>query len=228
MLKRDPKYIASHLTLKGDAYYTDKQTVIEFPSWYEEKGLYSVTDKTFIYGLFAIIIDDKYSVSLIPTIMYTTPISTVQIDRDGEKYTQLIYGAGDCLIDTNKIIMQTYLIYNFFDSHFMQAKVPWFLGYEDLCRVMGNTKKYAGSDLGSSDIANEVITSFIARTKADKLTFYRQAPNKELTFVDLMDVRYSTLSTVNKLAGNYFEESLVSALVQKEKTPTTLENLVRK
>jgi len=35
------------------------------------------------------------------------------------------------------------------------------------------------------------------------------------------------MSTLNKLAGNYYTESLVSALVQKEKEPTKLEMLVR-
>lgn len=228
MLKRDPAYIAQHLTLKDGSYYTDQVTIIEFPSWFAEKGLYEVTEHTNVYGLFAIIMGEKYSVSIIPTIIYTNPLSVKEIERDGVKYTQLFYAKGDKIIETQTVVQQTFLIYDFFDTHYMQAKVPWYTEYDDLRKIMGNVSKYAASGLGDSEIANEVVTSFIARSQANKLTFYRQDASKGMTYVDLMDVRYSTLSTVNKLAGNYFEESLVSALVQKEKKPTTLENIVRR
>lgn len=228
MLKRDPAFIATHMTIKDDGIYTDRNAVIEFPSWYADRGLYQVTEHTNVYGLFAIIMDDKYSVSIIPTIIYTNPLSVGEIERDGIKYTQLTYAKGDKIIETQTVVMQTFLIYDFFDTYFMQAKVPWYIGYDDLRKIMGNTAKYAASGLGESAIANETITSFITRTRDNKLVFHRQDPSKPTAYVDLMDVRFSTLSTVNKLAGNYFEESMVSALVQKEKSSTTLENIVRK
>lgn len=227
MLKRDRAYIAQQLSLKDEKYVTSKRTIIEFPSWYKEKGLYDISDTTFIYGVFAIIIDDRYSVSVIPTIMSTTPVMVTEVDKDGVSYTQFHYAPGDVLLNTSKVIMQPFLVYNIFDMFFMQAKIPWFIEYLDLCKIMDNTVTYGGTNFGKSYIGNEVLTSFITRSGKDKFTFYRQDKTKGIEYVDLMDVRYSTLSTVNKIAGNYFEESLVSALVQKEKKPTTLENHVR-
>jgi hypothetical protein len=82
--------------------------------------------------------------------------------------------------------------------------------------------------LGDNWIANELVVSFITRYKENKAIFHRQKVDEEYDFVDLNNVYYSAISTLNKLAGNYFSESLVSALVQKEKEPTKLEMVVRK
>lgn len=226
-LKRDPDAIKKLLTNKDNAYYTSKALTIEFPEWYTTKGLYRNEDTHYLYGIFAIVVGDVYSVSLIPTIVTTLPVAVNEVERDGVMYIQLRYAAGSKVLESNKAIMQSFLAYDFFDGFFMQAKVPWFIEYKDLATLMDNTVSYGGTNLGESQINNELLCSFIARTPKDKRVFFRVNPTGKVSFVDLMDVRYSSLSTVNKIAGNYFNESLVSALIQKETTPTTLEQHVR-
>lgn len=227
-LTRDKQAIEKHLSRREDGFYTDTYTTIEFPAWYQDKGLYTNEAVHFIYGIFAIIIDNKYSVSLIPTVVGTQPVMIGEIDRGGEKYIQFFYAKGSKFLESTKTIMQPFLSYNFFDGYFMQAKVPWYIGYSDLATVMGNMADYGGSNLGENQTGNEMLVSFIGRTPKDKRVFYRNDPKGMPSFVDLMDVRYSSLTTVNKLAGNYFDESVVSALVHKETKPTTLENHVRR
>ena len=224
---RDPKFIASHVSVKDDAVYTDTLTAIEFPKWYADRGMFASSEVTFVYGIFAIVIGDKYSLSRIPTVLNTSPVSIVEVERDDQVYTQLLYGKGSKMLDSTKAIMHSYMAYDFFDTYFMQAKVPWFMGKDDLAFILDNTVKYAGTSLGSIEANNELLTSFITRSSKDKTVFYRNNPVGQPSYVDLMDVRYSSLTTTNKLAGNYFNESLVSALVQKESKPTTLENHVR-
>lgn len=226
-LKRAPEVIAKYLTNKDGAYYTSQAMTIEFPEWYMTKGLYRNENIHYLYGIFAMVVGNVYSVSLIPTVLTTSPISVNEIEREDGKYIQLMYAAGSKVLQSNKAIMQPFLAYDFFDGFFMQAKVPWYIAYEDLCTLMDNTVSYGGTNLGINQTSNELLSSFIARTGKDKRKFFRTDPSSELAFVDLMDVRYSSLSTVNKLAGNYFNESLVSALVHKEKQPTTLEKHVR-
>lgn len=227
MLTRDPKFISQHVTAKDGGYVTDTYTAIEFPKWFSEKGLFVTGEVSYVYGLFAIVIGDKYSVSRIPTVINTSPVSIMEIDRDGEIYIQLLYGKGSKVFDSEKIIMNPYLAYNFFDGFYMQAKVPWYMAADDLCYAMDNTVKYGATNLGSKEVNNELLTSFITRNQKDPSIFYRVNPTGKPLFVDLMDVRYSSLNTTNKLAGNYFNESIVSALVQKETKPSTLEKHVR-
>lgn len=227
-MKRDKTYVQTSIQKKDDGYYTTKKTIIEFPKWYQTKGLYEISDTTILYGIFAIIVDDKYSVCRIPTIMSTTPIMVKEIERDGEEYIQLFYGPGDKIINGDTVLMQPFLSYEYFNGFYMLAKVPWFVDYDDLCIIMDNTIKYAGNNLGSSYVGNEVLATFISRNPENKRQFFRMLNKSHPYYVGLMDVRYSALSTIAKQAGNYPEESLVSALINPEKKPTKLETHVRK
>lgn len=228
MLTRDKDFIQKYLYIKDNKVYTKEKTIIEFPKWYENKELLDMQSVTYLYGIFAIIIDNKYSVSIIPTLINTTPIIVKEIERNGEVYIQFIYGKDDCIIDNTNVVKKELLSYNLFENFFIYAKVPWFIEYEDLIKITDNLFKYSKSNLGSNFIATELVSSFIARCKTNKSVFYRQNLKDDIDYIDLTNVYYSALSTVSKIAGNYFTESLTSAIVQKEDKPTKLENLVRR
>lgn len=227
-MKRDKDFIKSKIYVKDGKVYTKEKTIIEFPKWYETKELLDIQDVTYLYGVFAIIIDDKYSVSIIPTLINTTPIIIREVERENGTYIQFVYGKDDVLIDNTNVVKKDLLSYNLFENFFIYAKSPWFVDYEDRIKILDNLFTYSNSNLGDNFVASELVTSFIARTKKDKSVFLRQDPTAEADFVDLTNVYYSALSTLNKVAGNYFTEGLTSALVQKEKEPTKLENLVRR
>jgi len=226
-MKRDKGFIESKTYVKDNKVYTKEKTIIEFPKWYEDKELLDIQDVTYLYGIFAIIVDDRYSVSCIPTLINTTPIIIREVERADGVYTQFIYGKDDVLIDNLNVVKKDLLSYNLFENFFVYAKVPWFVEYEDLIKILDNLHNYAASNLGNNFIASELVTSFIARTKKDKSVFSRQDVTAEVAYVDLTNVYFSALSTLNKLGGNFFQQSLTSALVQKEEEPTRLENLVR-
>lgn len=226
-MKRDKDFIQSQIYIKDGKIYTKEKTIIEFPKWYENKELLDIQDVTYLYGVFAIIIGDKYSVSVIPTLINTTPIIIREVERENGTYIQFVYGKDDVLIDNTTIAKKDLLSYNIFENLFIYAKTPWFIEYEDLIKILDNIYPYSNSNLGNNFVATELVTSFIARTKKDKSVFLRQDPNAQADYVDLTNVYFSALSTLNKVAGNYFTEGLTSALVQKETHPTRLENLVR-
>lgn len=226
-LKRDPKYIQDNLFIKDGKIYCKEKCTIEFPKLYLKKELADLQEVSYVYGIFAIIIGDKYSVSLIPGLCSMSPIMMSEVERDGVEYIQFLYGKGDCIINDVKVVKQSLLAYNFFETFYLYAKVPWFVEYEDLVKAMDNLVPYAGSNVGANWIANELTTSFITRSKRDKKKYYRQIESGEKEFVDMMNVFYSVSSGALKLGGGYFTNSLVSAIVQPEPQSTRLENLVR-
>lgn len=227
-LKRDPKYIQSLITTKGEKIYCKEKCIIEYPAWYENKGMGGSGEEVSLYGIFTIIVGDKYSVSLIPTLMTSSPIDVSEIERDGVVYKQLKFGNGDPIINNKRVVKYVLKTYDFFETFFMRAKIPWFIEYEDLVSCMDNLVKYAGSDVGKSFVANELITSFVSRSARDKGVYYRQVDGTgEISYVDLMNVYHSVTSTVGKLAGNYLQDSIVSALVQKNEGETKLEKHMR-
>jgi len=227
-LKRNKSFIEANLEVKEGKVYTKEKLIIEFPKWYEKKGLLVIDDVSYLYGIFALIIDNKYSVSIIPTLLPTTPIAVTEVVKDEIEYIQYHYGKGDVIIENTTVVKKEILSFNLFESFFLQARVPWFIEYEDLIRILDNLQKYAKSNLGNNYISTELVVSFITRNKEDKRVFYRQKQDEPYEYIDLMNVYYSAISTISKLAGNYFTESLVSALVQHEDKPNKLEVLIRK
>lgn len=223
-LTRDPKAISKLITIANGKITCSEKSIIEFPKWYLDKELADEREVMSFYGIFAIIVGDKYSVSVIPTMCTSNPISTQEVERNGEIYLQLLFGKGDVIISNSTVVNSPLKAYNFIESYFLRANVPWYIDYETLSKCMDNLVKYGGSAVGESNIANELVTSFVARPKENKDIFYRQVGGKgPVTFVDLMNVYYSARSTVTKIAGSYFERGITSALVQKETEGTKLE-----
>jgi len=226
-MKRDPKFISSMLYRKNGKIYCKEKCTIEFPKWYINKELAKIEEQSKVYGIFAICIGDKYSVSVIPTLCYTVPILVNEIEKDDMEYVQFVYNKDDPIIDNELSIKHELLSYYFFEGYFMYARVPWYIEYEDLVRIMDNLPKYANSNVGGVWIANELLVSFITRFSKDKLEYHRQHIKEPFDFVELMNVFYSVKSPTLKLGGNYFNNALVSGIVQKTKSETKLDKLAR-
>lgn len=222
-MKRNSAYIRERIAKKGSQVITQERCIIEFPDWYLTKELSVFGAVSAVYGVFAIIMGDNYTTSTIPTLIETKPIMINKIKRDDEVYVQLHYNKGDVLIENEKLLQKDVMGYTLFESFYMYAKVPWFVNYEDGVKILDNMPRYSGSGVGRNPIANEVLISFLTRLKEDKSRFHRQHPDKPYAFIDLMDVFYGVSTVTNKIAGNYFKPSLVSAIVKKDKQTSKLE-----
>lgn len=231
MLKRNKEYIQKNLYEKNNKIYTKVKTIVEIPKIFEDKNMLVIDKKVSYYGVCAIIMDDYYSVSCIPTLITCNPLTITEVEKEDSSYIQLIFAEDSEFIDNKSIIRHKLLSYNLFDLFFSQGKLPWYVEYEDVLKILDNLPLYAESNLGDNFISNEILTSFITRLKENPAVFLRQTnitDREKYTYVDLEDPYYSMNSTVNKIGGSYFNEGLVSALVEKEKSPTKLENLVRR
>lgn len=227
-MNRDAEFIKSKLYFKGEGIYCKEKMIIEYPAWFEEKGLGSTQEVVSFYGIACLIIGDKYSVMRIPTFCLSSPVAVGEVERGGEKYKQLMFGKDDCIVNNRKVVKHTIQSYNLFETFFMRAREPWYVEYEDLVKIMDNLVKYAGSNVGANLVANELVTSFITRSSEDKKVFFREKGGKGgYEYVDLMNVFYSPIGTVNKISGNRMGDSIVSALVQDNKGETKLERHMR-
>ena len=223
-LKRDKEYIKANIERKGGTFYTKKRCTIEFPSWYFDKKLASFQEDISFFGIFAIIIDGKYSVSVISTICRSNPIAIGNIKRGDVEYTQLEFGPGDPILVSENVIKEELKSYDFFNNYFIRSNVPWFMAYDDLAKAMSNLFKYGGSNVGVNPLANELIVSFVTRSEKDPMIYYRQTDMRgPYEFVNLMNLFYSVKSTVNKITGGYFQTGILSALTIEEEKPSSME-----
>lgn len=226
-MKRDGKFIESNLYKKDGAIYTKEVTKIKFQKRFLNKDLADIGETIKIFGIFTIHIDDVYSVSLIPAMMTTSPVSIEEETIGSEDYMVFTYGKNSKIIDNDSVVKNNLLTYNLFQEFFMAGKMPWFIEYLDAVKLFDNMVKYANGKIGEYHLSDEVIISFVAKQKKDITQFHRLAPNEPYIFTAIDEVYYSVNSTLNKIAGNYFADGVISALVNPEKTPTHLENIVR-
>lgn len=227
-MNRDKEFIDSQITIKDNKVYTKEIAIIEFPKRYVDRKLAVMDEKIYVTGIFSIIIGNKYSVSLIPTYIETNPFYIKEIVRDEVEYIQFHYAKNSIIIENTTVIRNKVLTYTVFEELFLKANTPWFIGYEDLNRILENMGYYADSKIGENNLINEIITSYITRDLKNKKVYHRLAIDKPYTYVSLSDVFYSTIGTSAKLSGSFFSSGLVSALTQPEKSPTKLEEIIRR
>lgn len=227
-MKRNPEAIERLLERRGDKVYTKARLAIEFPSWYEDKELMTVNEHYAVFGIFAIVSEDTYCVSIAPSMIHTAPLLVSKVEREGVEYTRFEYAAGSCLVENVKLVKRELVSYTLFENFYLQARIPWFLEYDDMVTVMNNQVKYSGTRLGENMGNSEFLIAYISRRPEDRNVFYRTKPVGRSAYVDLMDVFHSTQSTLSKIGGNYFKDSLASALLNKSREVTNLEAHVRK
>jgi len=115
-------------------------------------------------------------------------------------------------------------MYNIFDEFIFKGKIPWYMGYEDVGKLFDTADSHAGSAVASNYEVIELIASMVTRSKDDRTKYIRSVAktdedfnDSKISYVPLSSIFYSVNSTVNKIAGSYFSDGVVSALV----TPTT-------
>lgn len=228
-MKRSPDFFKNNTVRKGKQLICKVPVTIEVPETFFRKGLIEFGESTFFMGVCAFISGDTYSVGLIPSMFRCNPPSVNEVKREDGVYYQFQFPKNGILIEDMEVVLKDTITYNLFDLFFMEGKIPWFINYTDCVVLLGNHEKYAGSYIGSNRIVNEMMTAYITRLKSDPQIQLRFDPgNKDFRFVGLENVFFSTPSTLNKLAGNYFKDAMVSALITHQDEPTKLERVIRR
>jgi hypothetical protein len=112
--------------------------------------------------------------------------------------------------------------------------VPWYLGYPELAQLFNTARYHAGANIGSDHEVIELLVSIISRDPKDITRYYRQVAKtmQEVKknppiYTPLKSVANVATNTTNKLAGSYFSEGVVSALVNPAERTERIEGILR-
>ena len=208
---------------------------IQIPHRFEERGLASLGSEIYIYGVYSLIIDTLYAVSNMTAMIRIEPAKTVIETIDGVPYYDFHFDAGQVIIPNLSVIQRDQLIFNILEELIIKGNVPWYMAYQDLGRLFDTAQEYAGSLVGEMPEVIELVASLIARQPADRKLYYRLALEKPEDlktrlpdYIPLTSVFYAATNTLNKLAGSYFSEGVVGALVTQTEEVERLESILRK
>lgn len=237
-LKRNAEAVfAQVLENRAGQIVTKQKCTIQVPVRFTESavGLGQVGIDTFVYGLFALILDSgEYAVCNMTALLQINPYKQAIVTVDGVDYHEFHFDKDQVVIKTTDLVRRDELIYNILDEVVFKGKVPWYVEYEDLGKLFDSAAKHAGSNVGQTPEIMEFIASMISRTKDDRTKYIRTTAQSfkdvsidQVDYVPLKSVFYSVNSTVNKLAGSYFSEGVVSALVIPSEQASTVEKIIR-
>jgi hypothetical protein len=236
-LKRDPAKVHACLReLEDGRLVCVKPVKIYIPSRFAERDLAQISIETIIVGIYAIVTEDGfYGVSIVNAMCRIEPTSTIKVVINGDEYYEFSFDAGSTVAANVNLVRTDTLVYKIYDEIIAKGRVPWYLGYPELAKLFDTAKYHAGANIGTNHEVTELLVSMISRDPQDRTKYYRQTVQsmEEVSkrppyFVPMRSVQYAATNTTNKLAGAYFKDGLVSALVQPAERVERIEDLLRR
>lgn len=234
--KRNPLGVQGLLKNRPDgSVVTAKPVRIYIPAHFAEHQLANLGGKTFISGIFMIAAEDfTYGVSTTNAMMEITPTNTVEVQFGDETYLEFLFEAGSTVFANRHLVKADMFIYSIYNVLLASGHIPWFLELEDLGKIFRSSYKHAGVHVGANDQIIEMIAASIARSAQDRTQYYRHViQNKQdvktnpPAFIPLRSVTYGATNTTAKLMGAYFDEGLVSAIMNPADQVEPIEELLR-
>ncbi len=213
-----------------------KPCKIYIPARFSERNLASIGIETNIVGIYAMVVEDTYyAVSMVNAMIRIEPTSTIKILIDEEEYYEFSFDAGSTVMATVNLVKTDTLVYRIYDEIISKGHVPWYLDYKVIGKIFDTAKYHAGANIGTNHEVTELIISMIARDAKDRHRYYRQTvksladiDKNPPAFIPLRSVIYAATNTTNKLAGSYFNQGMVSALVSPADRVERIEELLRR
>ena len=235
--KRDAKNALSYLVENSAGQVlTKKNCKIQIPVRFAEIGLGEIGINTYSYGFFPIIFDtNEYAVINACAMIALNPYKLTTVTIEDTDYYEFYFDAGQVVIKTTDLIKKETLMYNVFDEFIFKGKLPWYAEYEDVGKLFDTAFYHAGSKVAQNLEVIEFVASMISRSKNDRTKYLRTVAQSyadtklgDVDFVPLKSVFYSVNSTLNKIAGSYFNDGVTSALVQPSEKVEKIETIIRR
>ena len=198
-------------------------------------GLGSVTEVITVYGFFPIIFDDNvYSVINVCALMDLLPSKTTKVTIEEESYYEFHFDAGTPVIKSLKLVKTDTLTFEVLDEFILKGKVPWWATIDDLCGIFDTADKHAGSKINKVPQTIEFLVGVISRRMEERAKPLRQTAKtwkdydlESIEFIPLKSVLYSVNNTASKLSGAFFNDGVISAIVNPVSKTGKVEKILR-
>lgn len=212
-----------------------KPVKIHIPSRFAERNLASLGHENYIVGIYGMIVEDTYyASSMVNAMMRIEPSSMMRVMIDETEYLEFSFDAGATVFSSVDLVKNKPLVYRIYDELIAKGRVPWYLGYLQMGAIFKTARRHAGANIGGNQEVTELVVSSLARLENDRTKTFRsvvksleELDRKPPVFIPLRSVQYASTSTLNKLAGSYFQEGVVSALVSPSERSERIDVLLR-
>lgn len=233
-LVRNPGKVHAALSPQADDTVLAVRTVkVYIPDRYTEKRLATISSEVQTLAIFAMVVDDKYyAVSVTASMLRLKPSAIATVKIDGDSYLELTFEPGSVVIPDMKVIRLDTLPFRIFDEFIAKGRIPWFMSYEDVARLMDTAGSHANVNFNPYNVIMEMFAAAIARDPKDRTKYWRHVIGKpgatDPSYVAFRSITYGATNTTSRLMGSYFAEGLNSALVNPSTSNEAIEDILRR
>lgn len=226
-LKRNSQIVHDSFAIVDGKVIAKQDCSFLVPYNYINHKLAKTGEQIFIAAVFAIVVGDSYGVMNACANIQITPSEINQIKIAGDEYFEFNFVAGS-VVTTTKIVMDSDLLYEMNKYFYTYGRVPWFMSYADVNRVLAMHKEYGGLNISPNNIPFEIVASKICRDPKNKFVYYRHSDLKgNPVVVPFNSVLFNATNTTAKLLGNYLSDGFTSAILSPSDRTEMVETLLR-
>ncbi len=231
---RDGEYVKDFLKIIDNRLITTEDLSILVPLRFLVNELLVIGDEISIVGFFPLIIHGRFGVCNVNSMITINPSTFNKVDVDGNKYYKFFFDKNTIVFKNTNLIKTDTTIYPLFNEIIAHGNVPWYVNYEDYGNIFSTALEYANSNIAANPSLVHILVSMQSRNRKNRSMYYRQVikdysdiENNPPDFIPLKSVVFSATDTVNKLAGSYFKDGVVSALANPTERTERLESILK-
>lgn len=215
---------------------TKENCFIMIPKRWAYNTLAIVGDDIYITCIFTIVFPDSGVYGIVNQVnrIKITPdiISVVKINDD--EYFKFSFNKDSTVWPLLLLNVEDTLAYPIFDEIVARGNEPYYLLYDDGCKILKTAMTNAGINLSPNNIIIEMTYAVISRDAQNRKTQYRMGVNsqnyqtlKAPAVIGLRNVHLGPTNFVTRTAGSYFETGIESSLVNPSMHREGVEDILR-
>lgn len=216
-------------TTNNKIYFIGTKLEIFISTRFENYKCLHVDTTLTTLAIFDIVIDNKIEDSFfLPAIINMEPSEIKPVTIGDDKFIKATFQFGDCFIANTMVSKTQDFGYVIFYELINSGNRSKHLTYDKIVKIFDMLGSVCDVKANTNRKTAELLMSWIYRSKDNLSIFYRQTDMKEPP-VTLMfkDTAHAAISTTGKLIGNYWDDSLRSAIVSPATETSDVEEILR-
>lgn len=231
----DRQFFLDNLYIDKDrAWRTKVPLKVYVPKRYQHQGLCSPgEDSVHTLGIFGLVSGDRYATVIVDATVELTPFDSEDETVGETDYLVFEFLKDSVVMKVIDLVVVKPIAYNIYNEFISAGYVPWYLGFEDVTKLFKSARRHAGTTITDA-VVIELMVSMMYRDSKDLTKMYRQGitsydyvEKQPPAVVPFNSVIYNTHSTINKVVGAYFEDSINAATTQRSEKVDPIEKILR-
>ena len=230
------KEVGACIVTMGQKLVARQSLKVYIPYRYFDRKLAVLGTVVSTVCIFCVVLDTgQWGLCSLPNQIHLTPESTTMDKMDDEDYMVLSFPKGSTITNNSNLVRNTTVVYDVYDRFYSNGYRPWFIDYDNYCKLLQHADRCAGIRLSHNNCALELTVAQICKNPDDRTQTYRHIlkdgydPKKVKPpyVAPLQSVLFNANNTSTRIVGAYLNQGILSAMTYRSERSEPIEELLR-